>query len=124
MSIEENKSFNEMYAKVEEAKSFEEEVFIQAQWWLGGGFDINNFSMIELAHLKRIVKKVIADEAEIEKQNLNIQTEYRFGSYYAEAGKRWLWELYGVNYREEKNNNELISRIKFLREQAHNPSLE
>jgi hypothetical protein len=53
-----------------------------------------------------------------------MSTEYRFRSYKAEVGKRWLWELYGINSREEKNNPELISRIKFLREQAHNPSLE
>jgi len=90
----------------------------------GGEFDINNFSTIELSHLRRIVKKVIADEADIEKQNLDIQSEHRFGSYYAEAGKRWLWELYGINSREEKNNEELKTRIKFLREQAHNSSLK
>ena len=36
MSIEENKSFNVMYAKVEKAKSLEDEVFIQTEWWLGG----------------------------------------------------------------------------------------
>jgi hypothetical protein len=90
----------------------------------GGGFDIENFSTIELSHLRRIVKKVIAEEADIEKQSLDIQSEHRFGSYYAEAGRRWLWELYGINCREEKNNDELKSRIRFLREQAHNPGLE
>lgn len=34
--MEKNKSFDEMYAKVEKAKFFEDEVFIQVEWWLGG----------------------------------------------------------------------------------------
>jgi len=126
--MKENKPFTALRNKLGKNESFENKNFDLTKWWLEKQFGIKNFSIIELSHLRRIVKQVITEEADTEKQSPDVQSDYRFGSYYAEAGERWLWELYGINYGEEEKrktkNEELLSRIKFLREQAHNPSLE
>ena len=111
-------------SEIDTIESLEDRQFELAKWFLTSEYEIADLSTIEEWHLRKITKKIIDEEAEIERQSLEIQTEYRLGSYYAEIAYRWLWELYGINVREEKNRKELISRIKFLREQAHNPSLE
>ncbi len=94
---------------------------------IASDFDIENLSVIESARLKEIVQEYFKEnQANFEKTS----EVGRWGhtTPYLEIFYRWFWELYGINLANEikgKNiSKELKSRIKFLREQAHNPSLE